>query len=423
MPRASHMHGMTTCFADMRASAFHQSGCAVALRGALGRPLRVALFSGNYDCVRDGANQALNRLVAYLLNRVGAQVRIYSPTAPRKAFESVGDIHSVRSLSIPGRPEYRLALGLTRAARCDLEAFAPDVIHLSAPDLLGRQAQKHARRQGIPVVASLHTRFETYLDYYRLSVLRPMIMRYLDRFYGESDRILAPTPPIARDMAARIGGEKVGIWGRGVDPASFRPGLRDDGFRSAHGYAAEDVVPLFFGRLVLEKGLGVFVEAVAEIRARGHAVRPLIVGEGPARGWLAERMPNATFMGHLAGEVLGRAVASADLLINPSVTEAFGNVNLEAMASGLAVISADVSSASALISHGRTGLLVPAAQVNGYVDAAIGLMMDRGRRLAIGAAAAAEASRHRWEDVLEDVAGAYCHILQIPLAAQMERAA
>ncbi|MGC4250170.1 MAG: glycosyltransferase family 1 protein [Sphingobium sp.] len=423
MPLASHMRGMTTHFADMRASAFHRSGCAVALRRALGRPLRVALFSGNYDCVRDGANQALNRLVAYLLDHVGAQVRIYSPTAPRKAFESVGDIRPVRSLSIPGRPEYRLALGLTRAARHDLEAFAPDVIHLSAPDLLGRQAQKYARRQGIPVVASLHTRFETYLDYYRLGLLRPMVMRYLDRFYGESDRILAPTPPIAQDMAARFGGGKVAIWGRGVDPASFRPDLRDEGFRSAHGYAPEDVVPLFFGRLVLEKGLGVFAETVGEIRARGHAVRPLIVGDGPARGWLAERMPNATFMGHLAGEALGRAVASADLLINPSVTEAFGNVNLEAMASGIAVISADVPSASALIDHGRTGLLVPAAQAGAYVEAAIGLMTDEKRRRTMAAAAAAAAIGHRWNDVLEDVAAAYCHILHIPLAAPVEQAA
>src|SRR5690606_4714051 len=121
---------------------------------------------------------------------------------------------------------------------------------------------------------------------------------------------------------------------------------------------------------------GIFAEAIARIRAQGHQVRPLIVGEGPARGWLAERMPNATFMGHLSGAALGRAVASADILINPSVTEAFGNVNLEAMASGLAVVSADIASASALIADGKTGLLVPAGQAEAYVDAVVGLMAD-----------------------------------------------
>jgi len=224
-------------------------------------------------------------------------------------------------------------------------------------------------------------------------------------------------------MAADFGAGKVSIWGRGVDPASFRPGLRDEGFRSAHGYAPDDVIPLFFGRLVLEKGLGIFAETVAQVRACGHDVRPLIVGEGPARGWLAERMPNATFMGHLSDEALGRAVASADLLINPSVTEAFGNVNLEAMASGLAVVSADVASAAALIAQGRTGLLAPAGDVAAYVEAVIELVTDREKRLGIGAAAAEAAACHRWADVLEDVARAYCHVLHIPLAVPVGQAA
>ena len=394
-----------------------------AITAALGRPLRVALFSGNYDCVRDGANQALNRLVAHLLERTGAQVRIYSPTAPRKAFESVGDIRSVRSVSIPGRPEYRLALGFTRAARGDFDDFAPDIVHLSAPDLLGRQAQKYARARNIPVVASLHTRFETYLDYYRLSFLRGPVDRYLDRFYGESDLILCPNPAIEQEMNIRFGQDHGVIWGRGIDPALFHTSMRDPDFRARLGYEPEDVVPLFFGRLVLEKGLDVFARTIAAIRAQGLAVRPLIVGEGPARGWLAEHLPNATFMGHLSGAALGKAIASADILINPSVTEAFGNVNLEAMASGLAVVSADVPSASALIAQGRTGLLVPAKDAAAYADAAAGLMRDAGLRGAIGQAAARAAARHRWDEVLETVARAYARLLHIPLASAAAEAA
>ncbi|GFZ86045.1 MULTISPECIES: glycosyltransferase family 4 protein [Sphingobium] len=409
--------------ADLRADPMRLSQSRLALAAALGRPLRVALFSGNYDCVRDGANQALNRLVAYLLHRVRAEVRIYSPTAPRKAFASVGEVRSVRSISIPGRPEYRIALGFTRAARQDFEDFAPDIVHLSAPDLLGRQAQNHARALGIPVVASLHTRFETYLDYYRLSLLRESVERYLDRFYGDCDRILCPTLPIARDMAARVGGERIAIWGRGIDPACFRPALRDPAFRSGLGYDATDMVPLFFGRLVLEKGLRVFAETIGAVRAQGLAVRPLIVGEGPARNWLAERLPNATFMGHLSGEMLGRAVASADILINPSVTEAFGNVNLEAMASGLAIVSANVPSASALIADGRTGLLVPPKDVGAYAAAVAGLIRQPARRAALGAAAAEAAARFAWDDVLEDVARSYAGALHIPLATPAAQAA
>lgn len=409
--------------ADLRATTARLSESHIAVTAALRRPLRVALFSGNYDCVRDGANQALNRLVAYLLDRLRAEVRIYSPTAPRKAFESVGDVRSVRSISIPGRPEYRVALGFPRATRQDFESFAPDIVHLSAPDLLGRQAQNHARAHGIPVVASLHTRFETYLDYYRLSFLRGPVERYLDRFYGDCDRILCPTLPIARDMGARFGAERIAVWGRGVDPACFRPTLRDEGFRASLGYTAEDVVPLFFGRLVLEKGLGIFAETIDAVRAQGLAVRPLIIGEGPARGSLAERLPNATFLGHVSGAALGRAVASADILINPSVTEAFGNVNLEAMASGLAIVSANVPSASALIAEGRTGLLVPPKDVGAYATAVAGLLRQPRRRAALGTAAAEAAARFSWDDVLEDVARSYAQVLHIPLATPAAQAA
>lgn len=375
------------------------------------RPIRVALFSGNYDCVQDGANRALNRLVGHLLHRAGMAVRIYSPTAPLPAFQSIGDVRSVPSLAIPGRPEYRVAIGLTRGVRRDLDAFAPDIIHLSCPDRLGRQAQHYGRSRGIPVVASLHTRFETYLDYYRLSFLRGTMERYLDRFYGDADLILAPTPPIRDEMAARHGADRVAIWSRGIDPHGFSPALRDPAFRAAHGYEEGDIVPLFFGRLVLEKGLGIFADAIAAIRAQGHHVRPLIVGEGPARGWLAQRLPNATFLGHQSGTDLGRAVASADLLINPSVTEAFGNVNLEAMACGLAVLSADVPSASALIDRGRSGLLLPPADATAYADAAIALMRHPDRLATMRQAAAQAASAYRWEDVLDAVVQVYAGLL------------
>ncbi len=366
----------------------------VAGRSPAGRPLRIALFSGNYDCVRDGANRALNRLVAYLLDRAGMAVRIYSPTAPTKAFESVGDIVSVRSASIPGRPEYRLALGFTAAARADLEAFAPDIVHLSAPDILGRQAQKYARAAGIPVVASLHTRFETYPEYYHLGFLRRPMEAYLRRFYGDADHILLPTPPILDEFAALYGRDKMSIWSRGVDRTAFHPSLRSDAFRARLGYAPGDVVPLFFGRLVLEKGLGVL-----------------------------RRLPNVAFLGHLAGADLGCAVASADILVNPSVTEAFGNVNLEAMASGIGVVSADVPSASSLIVHGGTGLLVPPHDAAAYADAIAQLIDEPAQLAVLRRAAAVAADRYCWDDILAGVAALYGRLAGTATVAALARVA
>src|SRR6476646_16342 len=129
--------------------------------------LRVALFSGNYNYVRDGANQALNRLVGYLL-RQGVEVRVYSPTVEHPAFPPTGDLVSVPSVAIPGRPEYRLPVALPAHVRRDLEEFAPNVVHVSSPDVVGHRAVTWARKRRVAVVASVHTRFETYLEYYHL---------------------------------------------------------------------------------------------------------------------------------------------------------------------------------------------------------------------------------------------------------------
>ncbi|MBV9931200.1 MAG: glycosyltransferase family 1 protein [Alphaproteobacteria bacterium] len=369
--------------------------------------LRIALFSGNYNCVRDGANRALNRLVAHLLAR-GAAVRVYSPTSDAPAFPPAGDLVSVPSIGIPGRSEYRLATRLPARIRADLDAFAPTHVHLSCPDILGGRALAYARARGIPAVASLHTRFETYPAYYGLRFLVPPIVARQRYFYSRCDLVLAPNPAMAEHLGTYgVPPERVRLWGRGVDHRLFTPALRSRAWRARHGYAPEEPVLLFFGRLVLEKGLEVFAATVDLLRARGHRLRPLVVGDGPARAWMEERLPDALYTGHVDGEALGRAVASADILLNPSVTEAFGNVNLEAMAAGLAIVSADVGSAQALIEHGRTGLLVAPTDPAAYADAAEALMADPGRREAMAGAAAQASLAYHWPDILDQVIAAY----------------
>src|SRR3954451_16439844 len=135
--------------------------------------LRIALFSGNYNYVRDGANQALNRLVGYLL-RQGVHVRVYSPTVDKPAFEPTGDLVSVPAVPIPGRSEYRLPIALTARVRRDLAEFNPNIVHVSSPDIVGHRAVSWARRHKVAAVASVHTRFDTYLAYYHLQALEPL---------------------------------------------------------------------------------------------------------------------------------------------------------------------------------------------------------------------------------------------------------
>ncbi|HEY0413899.1 MAG TPA: glycosyltransferase family 1 protein [Allosphingosinicella sp.] len=396
---------MTAARLAERPSSFADPRPPVQARAAEG--LRVALFSGNYNCVRDGANQALNRLVSHLLER-GAAVRVYSPTADRAAFPPAGDLVPVPSLGIPTRPEYRMSIGFPGAVRDDLLRFRPTHFHLSCPDYLGGRALAFGKALGVPVISSLHTRFETYLGYYGLGLFNPLILRRLAHFYSNSDYVLAPNRPMAESLGRfGVAGERVRIWGRGVDRKLFSPSLRSEEWRRAHGYGPGEPIVLFFGRLVQEKGLDMFAATIEQLRSRDRTVRPLVVGDGPARDCLQARLPGARFTGHLDGEALGRAVASADILVNPSVTEAFGNVNLEAMASGLAVVSADVGSAQALIENGRTGLLVPPNEPAAHADAVEALVAAPHRARRLGVAAATASLAYNWPDILDAVINVY----------------
>lgn len=370
------------------------------------RSLRIALFSGNYNYVRDGANQALNRLVAYL-ERQGCEVRVYSPTSDTPAFAPAGTLVSVPSIRIPGRGEYRLALGLSEALKRDIRAFAPDIVHLSSPDPMNHAAKKLGRELGVPVVASVHTRFETYLEYYGLGWLRPTGEAILRRFYAGLDEVFATTQGFAEMLKAQGLVENAAVWSRGVDKARFHPGRRSPEWRWSLGIRDDEAVIAFVGRLVLEKGLDKVAAAVTELKARGVPQRLLVVGEGPARERFEAQVPDAIFAGFLDGDRLPRAYASAEVLINPSTTETFGNINLEAMASGIPVVAADASGNACLVDDGVTGRLVAPDDIAGYADALTLYLTDPAARAAAGAAGLKAAQRYDWDEINSAVLARY----------------
>ncbi len=371
------------------------------------RPIKVALFSGNYNCVADGANQALNRLVGHLVQS-GFDVRIFSPTIATPAFAAQGTLISVPSIPIPTRSEYRVALGIPRKILRELDAFAPDIIHVSAPDLLGRAAQNYAHKHRIKLVASLHTRFETYFQFYGLGFIRTAIEGYLRRFYQRCNLVLAPNPPMEDLLRADgVDANKIAIWSRGVDHQLFNPERRSEEWRLAHGYNASDPIVLFFGRLVREKGIVEFIATIKRLRETFPNIRPLIVGDGPARDELVEGLSNIVMTGHLRGPALAQAITSADILLNPSTTEAFGNVNLEAMSAGLAVVSANAPSSRLLIDNGHTGILCQADQPDDYVAAVADLIQHPEKRIALGRNARKASEAYQWSHALQSVADNY----------------
>ncbi len=373
--------------------------------------LRIALFSGNYNMTVDGANKALNRLVGYLL-RQGAQVRIYSPTVPNPAMEPVGDLVSVPSMAIPNRPEYRLPLHLSGRVRRDLEAFGPNVIHISSPDRVSRQAAAWARRRNLPVVASVHTRFETYFRYYNLSFIEPLMVAWLRKLYRRCDGLIAPSESFAQVLREQRMNYDIDIWTRGVERGIFAPAARSLEWRRTLGIADDMPVIGFLGRLVMEKGLDVFADTIDQLNRRGVAHEVVVIGEGPAGGWFASRLPNAKFVGFQSGNDLARALASSDMLFNPSVTETFGNVTLEAMACHLPVVAARATGSASIVKHGQTGFLVTPGSISSFADRLQSYCDDPELRNLHGVAALAESQKYDWDAINQVVADTYIRMIR-----------
>ncbi len=373
--------------------------------------LRIALFSGNYNMTVDGANKALNRLVGYLL-RKGAQVRVYSPTVDKPDFEPTGDLISVMSMPIPGRSEYRLPLHLTSAVKRDLESFAPNILHISSPDRVSRQAAAWARRRNLPVIASVHTRFETYFQYYNLSFIEPIMIAWLRKLYRRCDGLIAPSESFAQVLRQQRMNYDIDIWTRGVDKDVFHPGRRNTGWRKEIGVAGDTPVIGFLGRLVMEKGLDVFADTIDQLNRRNVTQDVVIIGEGPAGGWFRSRLPNAKFVGFQGGEDLAKAIASCDMLFNPSVTETFGNVTLEAMACGLPVVAARATGSASIVKHGTTGFLVEPGSISSFADRLQSYCDNPALRADHGAAALAEAKKYEWDAINNVVAETYIRMIR-----------
>lgn len=426
MPRDSHSSAASAAAAaDLRerppetasvVSAMSTSPCGDTARRSIAPPkaidgLRIALFSGNYNMTVDGANKALNRLVEYL-QRHGATVRVYSPTVERPAFEPQGTLVSVPSVAIPTRAEYRIPIALSPAVRRDLEAFAPDVLHISSPDFAARAAVRWARGRGIPVLASVHTRFETYARYYRMGFLEGVLEAWLRRLYRQCDALVAPSQSTVDVLSEQHMNDDISLWERGVDRAVFNAGQRDLAWRRAHGIADADVAIGFLGRLVMEKGLDAFAATMAELRRRGVPHKVLVVGDGPAREWFVERLPGAVFAGFRQGADLGRAVAAMDVLFNPSVTETFGNVTLEAMACGVPVVAARATGSSCLVADSVNGALVPPGDAAAYAATLAAYVADPKLRATQGRAGEERSRGYTWDAINQTVADTYVRLIE-----------
>ncbi|MFO0935717.1 MAG: glycosyltransferase family 1 protein [Gemmataceae bacterium] len=367
--------------------------------------LRVAMITGNYNSVIDGVAMATNRQTRALLD-AGEAVRVYAPVNDTPVIvPHAGDLVSIPS--IPIVPPYRLALGLTKKGRDDLARFNPNLIHLATPDLLGFAAQEWARRRKIPIVTTFHTHFGSYLTYYRCGFLNPAYIRLSSWFYQRCDVTYVACQSMIDELKRTGIHANFEVMPFGVDTNRFTPAKRSDAWRAARGIAADEIVLLFVGRLVWEKGIDCFVKTSDWLTSRNVAHRVVVVGEGPAGPEFRKRLPRAEFLGRLMGDDLPTAFASSDIFFFPSASETFGLVSLEAIASGLPCVVAEATGSRDIVRHQQEGILCPPEDYQAFGAAIERLIRDPQMRAGMAASGVERAQGFRWPIVMDKMVNAF----------------
>ncbi len=373
---------------------------------------KVALFTGNYNHIRDGVSLTLNRMVKFMLEN-DVEFKIFGPTIDKPALEHEGDFVAVPSLSLPGRPEYRMSTSLSSEAKRHLREFKPDLVHIATPDVLGYKALRWAMDHQKPVVSSYHTHFTSYLKYYKLSFIEPLLWKYLNWFYSHCEQLYVPTPSMA-DWLKEMGVvTDLKIWARGINTEQFTPDNRDEEWRQKLGFKPDDIVVTFVSRLVWEKNLKLFSDVLNRLMEKYDHVKAMVVGDGPAGNELKQILPNAVYTGFLTGNDLSKAYANSDLFFFPSDTETFGNVTLEAMASGLPCIVADAVGSKSLVDHEENGYLAPVKKSDLFYSYIDKLVQNPGLRKKMADASRQKAGGYSWQNINGNLLSYYEQVLDL----------
>ncbi|MCU0619193.1 MAG: glycosyltransferase family 1 protein [Gemmatimonadaceae bacterium] len=367
--------------------------------------MRLALFTETYPPQMNGVSRTLERLVREVDARGGA-VRVF--TADDPAAHAVDHVERWASVPFWAYPQLRLAAPRVRAAAAALRAWRPTLVHVATEFGVGLGGRGAARRLGLPLVSSYHTNFLAYAQFYRLGVFADVGWNYFRWFHGAALRTFVPTDAIRTELEGR-GFERLAVWGRGVEASRFDPRFRSEAWRAAHGIAPDDTCVLYVGRIAKEKGLAHALDAMHRLHGDAAAARLrfVFVGDGPYDAELRAQAPAGTiFTGRLEGEALSTAYASGDVFLFPSVTDTFGNVLLEAMASGLLVVAADAGNTREIAGDGR-GTIVRADDGAAIAEALRGIAADPAGMRRTAAIARAWALERTWPRIWDGLFAEY----------------
>ncbi|WP_087448197.1 glycosyltransferase family 1 protein [Sulfuriferula sp. AH1] len=364
------------------------------------QPLRIALVTETYPPEINGVAMTLGRQVIDLQNR-GHQVQLIRPRQGNtdKAINNA-QLEEVLKLGVP-IPRYAgLKMGLpAKAALVRLwQLKRPDLVHIATEGPLGWSALAAAHKLRLPVSTDFHTNFHSYSQHYGVGWLRRPILAYLRKFHNKACVTLVPTEGIRRELQTH-GYRNLEVVSRGVDTALFSPARRDEALRKSWGAAPDTQVVIYVGRVAPEKNLPLVFKAYTAMHAANPDSRLVIVGDGPERDILQAQYPDAVFCGMRSGDDLAAHYASADVFLFPSLTETFGNVTTEAMASGLAVVAYQYAAAEALLRHGVNGMLAPYDDAQKFIAAATEVALDPAHARQMGERARQTALSISWDSI------------------------
>jgi glycosyltransferase involved in cell wall biosynthesis len=368
------------------------------------RPLCIALVTETYPPEVNGVALTVARMAQGLRQR-GHELQLVRPRQPGDAADPVRSPQRevlLRGAPIPCYPNLRLGLPAGRELRTLWRNRRPDLVHIATEGPLGWSALRAARALGIVVTSDFRTNFQAYSGHYRLGWLSGAIAAYLRRFHNQAGCTMVPTEALRAELQA-AGFERIVVVARGVDTQLFDPARRSDSLRQQWGAAADDGVVLYVGRLAAEKNLDALLQAYAAMKQLNPRLHLVLVGDGPLRQQLAQRCPEAVFAGQRSGTDLAAHYASADLFLFPSLTETFGNVTPEAMASGLPVLAFDHAAAGQLIEHGENGWLAPCGDAGALVQLARSLSHEPAALRRAGHAARRSALELGWDGIVRQV--------------------
>lgn len=360
--------------------------------------MRYAIVTETYPPEVNGVALAVQGLETGLRAR-GHAVQVIRPRQPADAANADENTLLVRGASLPRYPGLRFGLPATQRLTRHWQAERPDAIYIATEGPLGWSAMRAARRLGIAVASGFHTRFDEYLPEYGAAWLQATALRWMRRFHNQAGATLVPTEEL-RQFLADNGFARVQLLARAVDNLQFDPRRRDPALREEWGIDGHGFAAIYVGRLAGEKNLPLAVRAFRRIQQVRPKARFVFVGDGPLRERLQRENPDFIFAGIQRGDALARHFASGDLFLFPSRSETFGNVTLEAMASGLATVAFDYGAARQYLRHGISGAAV--SEDAAFIDSAVRLAEDDALRQGMGTAAHAAMQQLQPERVVAD---------------------